>query len=728
MRTTQLLRPLAVTAVLSLLLCLTQPALTADPGPAQRTLTVLCGDGGTVSTEVISGSSSSTLTGPGVFVLDDGVEVTVTALVKAGWRFMSWTGTMASGERDFTFTLTCDQKIEAHFAQNPRTLVVTCGEGGAVTEPGVGSFVYQPGATIPVEATVKLGYRFAGWTGTIVDRSDVANPNLIKTNAIVNESGTLVATFAAIRDFHESWESAIGGIYTPAKTTFIHADEGAWSLDDAVSESGSCGSTPQRAEIVKLDSGQALLLTSADSRSRCSDIVSVSLTEAGLVNPGFALTIDANMVLSFHEVGLLDRPGLHDPAKDCQVPPCFDNVSLLLGDNRGNVLAYVLQRRPDATANIPNANFDGTYREIFLDPSGVQYRRHLLDDLLAIPAFEAKGAQVRSVEFRVDAHGSAIIDNLTIGSAAVDENVPVYRFWSPSLESHFFTADANEKQSLIDLHSSTWTFEGIAYFVPADDRSPGAAPVYRFFSPALSSYFYTISESERDMLLRYFPDVWTLEGVFFYVYPEGRQPADARPVYRFWSGVLSRHFYTISEKERDNLVANFPDVWTLEGVAWYAYPPQWESGQALNLVRGNQTPVQPRVPVEVTIDNADPGASSLGTWYVSSRLGCWGTDSMTTTGAGSTFTWTATLAPGATYAVYAWWTEGPLRYTTVPYEIRDGGTVLGTTVVNQAANGGKWNLLGVYSFTEPANVTVSADPASVASVNADAVRFTPMTR
>jgi hypothetical protein len=39
------------------------------------------------------------------------------------------------------------------------------------------------------------------------------------------------------------------------------------------------------------------------------------------------------------------------------------------------------------------------------------------------------------------------------------------------------------------------------------------------------------------------------------------------PVYRFWSQVLECHFYTVSEEEEDNLIKNYPHIWTFEGVA-----------------------------------------------------------------------------------------------------------------------------------------------------------------
>lgn len=559
----------------------------------QHTLTITCGEEGSVTIDVLSETSAQTLPGPGSFVFDHGTQLKVTVVAKGDWQFTGWTGTMASGQSTLVFTLTADQSIEAHFALNPKTLIISAGEGGTVVQPGVGSFAFERGAAITVEAAPNSDYRFIGWTGTVVDRKDIADARLSLTSVTLNEGGTLQANFEAIQSFHESWEMAAAGYYEPLKAKFINADEGAWFLEDAVSETRECGPTPQQAQVIKLGTDQALLLTSADSNSTCSDIVSVSLVEAGLVNPGFALPIDANTVLSFYEVGQLNHPGLHGAGLDCAVPPCFDNVSLLVTDNRGNVLAYVLQRAPEAVANTPNVNFRGNYGEIFLDPTGIYYQRNLLSDLRTIPAFDPVDAQIRSIEFRVDQHGSAVIDDISISPGTVNKTVPVYSFWSPVLGHYFFTAGAEEKQALIDLYPDIWTFEGIAYFTPTEGRDPNAAPVYRFWSPVLSSHFYTINEAEKDMLVRDYSYFWAFDGIAFYAFPEGKQPADSCPVYRFWSGVQSSHFYTTSEKERDDLIANSPDVWTFEGIAWYAYPARWDSGAALGIVRDqdiNPTP------------------------------------------------------------------------------------------------------------------------------------------
>ncbi len=151
---------------------------------------------------------------------------------------------------------------------------------------------------------------------------------------------------------------------------------------------------------------------------------------------------------------------------------------------------------------------------------------------------------------------------------------PVYRFWSPDQSRHFYTISADEKDYLQTTYpSNVWTYETVAYYAFAEHSEPSLAPVYRFWSEVLSAHFYTIDQAERDFLMAAYPDVWAYEGPVFYAYPEGSQPVAARAVYRFWSETLGTHFYTISEDEKDFVIANSPDVWAYETIAWYAYEP-----------------------------------------------------------------------------------------------------------------------------------------------------------
>jgi len=122
-------------------------------------------------------------------------------------------------------------------------------------------------------------------------------------------------------------------------------------------------------------------------------------------------------------------------------------------------------------------------------------------------------------------------------------------------------ADANEPA--IALYGSIESYGCI------DQTDPWAKPIYHFTSETSTPHFYTISKLERDKLIDDEPDVWTYEGVAFRAYSEWRQPAGAIPIYRFWSDLLSTHFYTMDEKEKETFIKDYPDLCTYQGIAWY---------------------------------------------------------------------------------------------------------------------------------------------------------------
>jgi hypothetical protein len=105
---------------------------------------------------------------------------------------------------------------------------------------------------------------------------------------------------------------------------------------------------------------------------------------------------------------------------------------------------------------------------------------------------------------------------------------------------------------------------------PDPDAPPIYRNIYRFWSNTFLGHFYTISEEEKDYVIATWPDTWKYEGPAFYAYPS--QVNGTLPVYRFWSNTFLGHFYTISEEEKDYVIATWPDTWKYEGPAFYAYP------------------------------------------------------------------------------------------------------------------------------------------------------------
>lgn len=147
----------------------------------------------------------------------------------------------------------------------------------------------------------------------------------------------------------------------------------------------------------------------------------------------------------------------------------------------------------------------------------------------------------------------------------------MHRLWSATHGRHFYTIDARERDAFLKCPLWAWICEGVDCQVFAEDRLPGLHPVHRFYSPSLRAYFYTIQSAEVQRLIVDENAHWQHEGVAFFAFPPGSQPTGTFPMYRFWSGRLGHHLFTIDGDEKNDLITRHANVWTFEGIAWYAY-------------------------------------------------------------------------------------------------------------------------------------------------------------
>ncbi len=147
--------------------------------------------------------------------------------------------------------------------------------------------------------------------------------------------------------------------------------------------------------------------------------------------------------------------------------------------------------------------------------------------------------------------------------------VTVYRFWSPSNRSHFYTSSPEERAYILDHYpASTWSYEGPVY-TAFERRAPGTVPLYRFWSGTLQGHFYTTSEAEKKNVIDAFDDsVWAYEGIAYYVYPADADVAGTLAVSRFWSGSFGHHFYTADAGEARFVKDTYPQTWSYEGTAF----------------------------------------------------------------------------------------------------------------------------------------------------------------
>ena len=145
----------------------------------------------------------------------------------------------------------------------------------------------------------------------------------------------------------------------------------------------------------------------------------------------------------------------------------------------------------------------------------------------------------------------------------------VHRFWSDRYRGHFFTISEAEKDNIVANLARDWRYEGVAYRAHPG-KVAGTRPLFRFWSDRYRGHFFTISEAERDNIIANLARDWRYEGVAYYVIAS--PVSGAVPVFRFWSPLYKHHFFTISEAEKDSIIAKLSSAWRYEGIAFYAWP------------------------------------------------------------------------------------------------------------------------------------------------------------
>lgn len=170
------------------------------------------------------------------------------------------------------------------------------------------------------------------------------------------------------------------------------------------------------------------------------------------------------------------------------------------------------------------------------------------------------------------------LPNLSAWSLPVVLNTPpgpdaplavVQRFWSPGFNNaHFFTI--NDLESAAVFEDPNWIHEGPAFIVAAAQNNVcpvGNPPVYRFWSPVFQSHFFTMNRAEYEHLSSSDRN-WISEGVA-YCAADGIGPGRTF-LYRFWSPVYGKHFFTTDEAEAAQLRDHDP-AWQYEDVAYLVY-------------------------------------------------------------------------------------------------------------------------------------------------------------
>jgi preprotein translocase subunit YajC/ribosomal protein L21E len=154
-----------------------------------------------------------------------GERVVLVAVPYPGYHFVNWTGDVGTiadvNGAVTTITVNDDYSITANFAK-PYSLTTSSTEGGSVTTPGEGTFVYGEGDVVNLVATPDTGYGFVNWTG---DVGTVANVNAASTSITMNGDYSLTANFEELAEYDLTTSSTTGGSVTvPGEGTFTYYD------------------------------------------------------------------------------------------------------------------------------------------------------------------------------------------------------------------------------------------------------------------------------------------------------------------------------------------------------------------------------------------------------------------------------------------------------------------------------------------------------------------------
>jgi len=189
--------------------------IAVEPTEGLYTLTISSTLGGSVS-----------VPGEGMYIYDDGTVVNLVAVPDEHYRFVRWTGDVDTVADVYaaqtTITMHGSHSIVANFELEEGwcSLTVSSTDGGSVTQPGEGTFVYSVGTLVGLAAVPDEHCSFVEWTGDVDSIADVYEA---ATNIVMNDSYSITANFQLQEGWHTlTISSTDGGTVTdPGEGTFV---------------------------------------------------------------------------------------------------------------------------------------------------------------------------------------------------------------------------------------------------------------------------------------------------------------------------------------------------------------------------------------------------------------------------------------------------------------------------------------------------------------------------
>jgi hypothetical protein len=143
----------------------------------------------------------------------------------------------------------------------------------------------------------------------------------------------------------------------------------------------------------------------------------------------------------------------------------------------------------------------------------------------------------------------------------------VWRFRNLRNGFYLWSADPNEKATIINTLSATWFYEGPAYNINTAN-SLNSWTLWRFRNNRGGFYLYTADPAEKANIINTLGGTWTYEGPAYNV----SMSSSGAPVWRFRNLHDGTYLYSADPNEKNTIVATLGRTWFLEGVAYYIAP------------------------------------------------------------------------------------------------------------------------------------------------------------
>jgi hypothetical protein len=190
--------------------------IAVEPLAGQYGLTIASTSGGSVAEP-----------GEGMSLYNAEEVVALVAVPDEHWHFVAWTGdvdTVANvTAAQTTITMNDSYSVTANFEIDEGwcSLTTSSTEGGSVSEPGEGVYIYEANITASLAAQADEHYHFVEWTG---DVAAMGNPGAASTNITMSDSYSVTANF----ELDAGWNSLTisttsgGSVTKPGEGTFVY--------------------------------------------------------------------------------------------------------------------------------------------------------------------------------------------------------------------------------------------------------------------------------------------------------------------------------------------------------------------------------------------------------------------------------------------------------------------------------------------------------------------------